>query len=54
MIKSQQYLTRLVSEEAELKGTVRSMVLIAQKQGWKNLFSGLSINYIKVGRIIAH
>lgn len=36
------------SEEAELKGTMRSMVLIAQKQGWKTLFSGLSINYIKV------
>lgn len=36
------------SEEAELKGTMRSLVLIAQKQGWKTLFSGLSINYIKV------
>ncbi|XP_058722310.1 mitochondrial carrier protein CoAc2 [Vicia villosa] len=36
------------SDEAELKGTMRSMVLIAQKQGWRTLFSGLSINYIKV------
>ncbi|CAI8594632.1 unnamed protein product [Vicia faba] len=36
------------SDEAELKGTMRSLVLIAQKQGWRTLFSGLSINYIKV------
>ncbi|XP_020240002.1 mitochondrial carrier protein CoAc2 [Cajanus cajan] len=38
----------LPSDNAELKGTLKSMVLIAQKQGWKQLFSGLSINYIKV------
>ncbi|CAJ1951597.1 unnamed protein product [Sphenostylis stenocarpa] len=36
------------SDNAELKGTLKSIVLIAQKQGWKQLFSGLSINYIKV------
>ncbi|XP_057447304.1 mitochondrial carrier protein CoAc2 isoform X1 [Lotus japonicus] len=36
------------SDNVELKGTLRSMVLIAQKHGWKQLFSGLSINYLKV------
>ncbi|KAK7363962.1 hypothetical protein VNO80_12247 [Phaseolus coccineus] len=36
------------SDNAELKGTLKSIVLIAQRQGWKQLFSGLSINYIKV------
>ncbi|KAK7272756.1 hypothetical protein RJT34_29577 [Clitoria ternatea] len=38
----------LPSDNAELKGTLKSIVLIAKKQGWKQLFSGLSINYIKV------
>ncbi|XP_047182151.1 mitochondrial carrier protein CoAc2 [Vigna umbellata] len=36
------------SDNAELKGTLKSILLIAQRQGWKQLFSGLSINYIKV------
>ncbi|WVZ14538.1 hypothetical protein V8G54_012104 [Vigna mungo] len=36
------------SDNAELKGTFKSILLIAQRQGWKQLFSGLSINYIKV------
>ncbi|KAK2398075.1 Mitochondrial substrate carrier family protein [Trifolium repens] len=49
VVRRQMQVQKLVaSEEAELKGTMRSMVLIAQKQGWKTLFSGLSINYIKV------
>lgn len=38
----------LASDSAELKGTIETLVLIAQKQGWKQLFSGLSINYLKV------
>ncbi|XP_027357846.1 mitochondrial carrier protein CoAc2 isoform X2 [Abrus precatorius] len=38
----------LPSDNPELKGTLKSIVLIAQKHGWKQLFSGLSINYIKV------
>ncbi|KAI4350719.1 hypothetical protein L6164_005147 [Bauhinia variegata] len=33
----------MASDNAELKGTV-----IAKTQGWKALFSGLSINYIRV------
>ncbi|KAK7245516.1 hypothetical protein RIF29_40362 [Crotalaria pallida] len=38
----------VASDNAELKGTLKSLAVIAQKQGWKQLFSGLSINYIKV------
>ncbi|VAI57667.1 unnamed protein product [Triticum turgidum subsp. durum] len=30
------------------KGTFGSLVMIAKYQGWKQLFSGLSINYLKV------
>lgn len=29
-------------------GTMETLIKIAQKQGWKQLFSGLSINYLKV------
>ncbi|XP_068653478.1 mitochondrial carrier protein CoAc2-like isoform X1 [Aristolochia californica] len=29
-------------------GTKESLILIVQRQGWKQLFSGLSINYLKV------
>lgn len=36
------------SKSAELKGTIETLAMIAQKQGWKQLFSGLSINYLKV------
>lgn len=30
------------------KGTLGSLVLIVRRQGWRQLFSGLSINYLKV------
>ncbi|XP_077210716.1 mitochondrial substrate carrier family protein [Tasmannia lanceolata] len=33
---------------SQAKGTLESLVSIVQKQGWKQLFSGLSINYLKV------
>ncbi|KAL8120239.1 mitochondrial carrier protein CoAc2 isoform X1 [Apium graveolens] len=36
------------SNSAELKGTMDSLVMIVRKQGYKQLFSGLSINYLKV------
>lgn len=40
---------RLLSSNSEdLKGTMESLVKIVQSQGWKQLFSGLSINYLKV------
>lgn len=38
----------MASNSPEMKGTMESLVMIAQKQGWKQLFSGLSINYLKV------
>ncbi|XP_068336482.1 mitochondrial carrier protein CoAc2 [Pyrus communis] len=38
----------MVSSSPEMKGTMETLVMIAQKQGWKQLFSGLSINYLKV------
>ncbi|GAB2292478.1 Mitochondrial carrier protein CoAc2 [Dionaea muscipula] len=31
-----------------MKGTLETLVLISQEQGWKQLFSGLSLNYLKV------
>lgn len=36
------------SNSAEMKGTMESLVVIVRKQGYKQLFSGLSINYLKV------
>uniref|UniRef100_A0A7N0UXT0 Mitochondrial carrier protein n=1 Tax=Kalanchoe fedtschenkoi TaxID=63787 RepID=A0A7N0UXT0_KALFE len=36
------------SNNAELNGTMESLITILRKQGWKQLFSGLSINYLKV------
>jgi len=36
------------SSSAEMKGTMETLVTIARQQGWKQLFSGLSINYLKV------
>ncbi len=30
------------------KGTFGSIAMIAKHQGWRQLFSGLSINYLKV------
>ncbi|PKI62044.1 hypothetical protein CRG98_017417 [Punica granatum] len=31
-----------------VKGTMETLAMIVEKQGWKQLFSGLSINYLKV------
>ncbi|XP_017215771.1 mitochondrial carrier protein CoAc2 isoform X2 [Daucus carota subsp. sativus] len=36
------------SNSQEMKGTMDSLVMIVRKQGYKQLFSGLSINYLKV------
>ncbi|XP_022987783.1 mitochondrial carrier protein CoAc2 [Cucurbita maxima] len=38
----------LASTNAEMMGTFETLALIARKQGIKQLFSGLSINYLKV------
>lgn len=36
------------STSLQVKGTMGTLVMIVQKEGWKQLFSGLSINYLKV------
>ncbi|KAK1413869.1 hypothetical protein QVD17_29605 [Tagetes erecta] len=36
------------SNSIEFKGTIGTLYMILQKEGWKHLFSGLSINYLKV------
>ncbi|XP_030953120.1 mitochondrial carrier protein CoAc2 isoform X2 [Quercus lobata] len=49
VVRRQMQVQRLsASKSAEMKGTIETLVMIAQKQGWKHLFSGLSINYLKV------
>ncbi|KAI5585301.1 hypothetical protein BDE02_06G136400 [Populus trichocarpa] len=49
VVRRQMQVQRLsVSNSAELKGTMETLIMIMQKQGWKQLFSGLSINYLKV------
>ncbi|GLJ22029.1 hypothetical protein SUGI_0412740 [Cryptomeria japonica] len=41
------------SMENEFKGTWDGLITIVQRQGWKQLFSGLSINYVKVVPTVA-
>ncbi|XP_059634849.1 mitochondrial carrier protein CoAc2 [Cornus florida] len=49
VVRRQMQVQRLLaSNRGELKGTMESLVMIVQTQGWKQLFSGLSINYLKV------
>ncbi|XP_056166590.1 mitochondrial carrier protein CoAc2 isoform X2 [Syzygium oleosum] len=49
VVRRQMQVQRLTAcNSAELKGTVEALVKIAKRQGWKQLFSGLSINYIRV------
>ncbi|KAJ8750986.1 hypothetical protein K2173_016167 [Erythroxylum novogranatense] len=49
VVRRQMQVQRLLgTNNAELKGTIETLLLIVQKQGWKQLFSGLSINYLKV------
>ncbi|KAJ9167934.1 hypothetical protein P3X46_019521 [Hevea brasiliensis] len=49
VVRRQMQVQRLAtSNSAELKGTMETLVMIVQTQGWKQLFSGLSINYLKV------
>ncbi|KAH9301910.1 hypothetical protein KI387_013493 [Taxus chinensis] len=43
----------LQSMEHEFKGTWDGLITIVQRQGWKQLFSGLSINYVKVVPTVA-
>lgn len=48
MLSSIQVQQLSASNSAEMKGTMESLVMIVRKQGYKQLFSGLSINYLKV------
>ncbi|XP_057493620.1 mitochondrial carrier protein CoAc2 [Actinidia eriantha] len=49
VVRRQMQVERLLSSNSgDMKGTVESLVMIVQRQGWKQLFSGLSINYLKV------
>ncbi|PWA34058.1 substrate carrier protein [Artemisia annua] len=49
VVRRQMQVQRLRSSNSQqLKGTMGTLILIVQKEGWKHLFSGLSINYMKV------
>ncbi|XP_076911614.1 mitochondrial carrier protein CoAc2-like [Bidens hawaiensis] len=49
VVRRQMQVQRLrASNNLELKGTIGTLYTIVQKEGWKHLFSGLSINYLKV------
>jgi len=49
VVRRQMQVQRLSSSNSgDLKGTMESLVTILQIQGWRQLFSGLSINYLKV------
>ncbi|CAA2995552.1 mitochondrial substrate carrier family P [Olea europaea subsp. europaea] len=49
VVRRQMQVQRLqTSSSSDMKGTMKTLVMIVQRQGWKQLFSGLSINYLKV------
>nr|GMC65406.1 mitochondrial substrate carrier family protein P-like [Ipomoea batatas] len=49
VVRRQMQVQRLsASNSREMKGTTETLVMIVQRQGWKHLFSGLSLNYLKV------
>ncbi|KAL2501377.1 Mitochondrial substrate carrier family protein [Forsythia ovata] len=49
VVRRQMQVQRLRTyNRGEMKGTMETLVMIVQRQGWKQLFSGLSINYLKV------
>lgn len=47
VVRRQMQVERM-SSSCNAKGTLRTLVAIAREQGWKHLFSGLSLNYLKV------
>nr|CAB3449387.1 unnamed protein product [Digitaria exilis] len=47
VVRRQMQVQALSSSSLMGKGTFESMVMIAKQQGWRQLFSGLSINYLK-------
>nr|CAB3448617.1 unnamed protein product [Digitaria exilis] len=48
VVRRQMQVQALSSSSLVGRGTFESMVMIAKQQGWRQLFSGLSINYLKV------
>ncbi|KAK6944854.1 Mitochondrial substrate/solute carrier [Dillenia turbinata] len=49
VVRRQMQVQRLMAPSSgEMKGTMETLAMIIKKQGWKQLFSGLSINYLKV------
>ncbi|KAK6147755.1 hypothetical protein DH2020_018667 [Rehmannia glutinosa] len=49
VVRRQMQVQRLVTSDiSATRGTMETLVVIFQTQGWKHLFSGLSINYLKV------
>ncbi|CAN6987583.1 unnamed protein product [Brassica rapa subsp. trilocularis] len=51
VVRRQMQVERLYAaakEETIRRGTMQTLVKIAREEGWKQLFSGLSINYLKV------
>ncbi|XP_009779866.1 mitochondrial carrier protein CoAc2-like [Nicotiana tabacum] len=50
VVRRQMQVQRLSASSSshEMKGTLDTLVMIVQRHGWKQLFSGLSLNYLKV------
>ncbi|XP_076889221.1 mitochondrial carrier protein CoAc2-like isoform X2 [Bidens hawaiensis] len=47
VVRRQMQVQRLRNSNSAVKGTIGTLFMIIQKEGWKQLFSGLSINYLK-------
>ncbi|KAF5788559.1 putative mitochondrial carrier domain protein [Helianthus annuus] len=47
VVRRQMQVQRLRASNSSVKGTFGTFLMIVQKEGWKQLFSGLSINYLK-------
>ncbi|XP_010687457.2 mitochondrial carrier protein CoAc2 isoform X2 [Beta vulgaris subsp. vulgaris] len=47
VVRRQMQVERM-SNASTTKGTLHTLLAIAREQGWKHLFSGLSLNYLKV------
>uniref|UniRef100_A0A0C9QVJ7 TSA: Wollemia nobilis Ref_Wollemi_Transcript_5675_2092 transcribed RNA sequence n=1 Tax=Wollemia nobilis TaxID=56998 RepID=A0A0C9QVJ7_9CONI len=45
---SQNHTTSLQLSEPQIKGVMEGLITIIRTQGWKQMFAGLSINYLKI------
>ncbi|KAI3900085.1 hypothetical protein MKW98_000985 [Papaver atlanticum] len=48
VVRRQMQVEQFSASNVKMKGTMQSLITIVESQGWKQLFSGLSINYLKV------